>query len=214
MDPMGLIAALLAIIITLTILSIAWSGVAGAPWLPSARHRVQRMLELAAVQPDDVVYDLGSGDGRILLTAARDFGARAVGIEIDPLRCLWTRKRLALQGLDDRTDVILGNFFNEDLSEADVVTVYLRQDTNNRLMDKLWHELRPGTRVVSNTFIFPGWEVEAIDREEHLYLYHIRNDDFTTDPGTGIKSAPDRRRACKRTDEAAQSTHAPQQDEP
>jgi SAM-dependent methyltransferase len=210
MDPMGLLAALLAITITLTILSIAWSGIAGAPWLPSARHRVRRMLELAEVQPDDVVYDLGSGDGRVLLTAARDFGARAVGIEIDPLRCLWTRKRLAAQGLGDRTRVIWGNFFTENLSEADVVTVYLRQDTNNRLMDKLWRELRPGTRVVSNTFIFPGWEVETIDREEHLYLYRMPNDAT----GMDALSATDTHRARTRTDEATQSAHAPQPDEP
>ena len=194
MDPLSWIAALLAITITLTILSIAWSGIAGAPWLPSTQHRVRRMLELAEVQPDDVVYDLGSGDGRVLLTAARDFGARAVGIEIDPLRCLWTRKRLAVQGLGDPTDVIWGNFFNEDLSEADVVTVYLRQDTNNRLMDKLWHELTPGTRVVSNTFIFPGWEVETIDEDEHLYLYHV---------GDKTANANDTRKAHKRTGEGA-----------
>jgi len=194
MDPLSWIAALLAITITLTILSIAWSGIAGAPWLPSARHRVRRMLELAEVQPDDVVYDLGSGDGRVLLTAARDFGARAVGIEIDPLRCLWTRKRLAAQGLGDPTEVIWGNFFDEHLSEADVVTVYLRQDTNNRLMDKLWHELTPGTRVVSNTFIFPGWEVETIDEDEHLYLYHVRDE---------TANANDTRKAHKRTGEGA-----------
>jgi SAM-dependent methyltransferase len=176
MDPISWIAALSAVAITLTILSIAWSGVAGAPWLPSAQHRVRRMLELAEVQPGDVVYDLGSGDGRVLLTAIREFGARAVGIEIDPLRCLWTRRRLAGRGLSDRAHVIWGNFFHEDLSEADVVIVYLRQDTNNRLMDKLWHELKPGTRVVSNTFIFPGWTVETIDKDEHLYLYRIHND--------------------------------------
>ncbi len=179
MDPMSWIAALLAITITLTILSIAWSGIAGAPWLPTTRQRVHRMLELADVRPDDVVYDLGAGDGRVLLTAAQDFGARAVGIEIDPLRCLWTRKRLAARGLSDRTEVIWGNVFSEDLSGADVVTVYLRQDTNNRLMNKLWRELQPDTRIVSNTFIFPGWEVETIDRDEHLYLYRIRNDAVT-----------------------------------
>jgi cyclopropane fatty-acyl-phospholipid synthase-like methyltransferase len=209
-----MVAALLAIIITLTILSIAWSGVAGAPWLPSARHRVRRMLELAAVQPDDVVYDLGSGDGRVLLTAAQDFGARAVGIEIDPLRCLWTQKRLTAQGLDDQTDVIWGNFFNEDLSEADVVTVYLRQDTNNRLMKKLRSELRPGARVVSNTFIFPGWEVETIDREEHLYLYHIRNNTpYPATETTKAVSAADTHRGHRKMDREAQSVPAPPQDE-
>lgn len=193
-NPMSWIAALLAIAITLTILSIAWSGVAGAPWLPSARHRVRRMLELAEVRPDDVVYDLGSGDGRVLLVAARDFGARAVGIEIDPLRCLWTRKHLAVRGLSDRTEVIWGNFFHEDLSGADIVTVYLRQDTNNRLMNKLWRELKPGTRVVSNTFIFPGREVETIDRDEHLYLYRIHND---------AVNANDTHRARTKTDAGA-----------
>jgi len=196
MDPMSWIATLLAIAITVIILSIAWSGVAGAPWLPSARHRVRRMLELAEVQPEDVVYDLGSGDGRVLLVAARDFGARAVGIEIDPFRCAWTQMHLKARGLSDRAQVTWGNFFHQDLSGADVVTVYLRQDTNNRLMDKLWRELQPGARVVSNTFIFPGWEVETIDREEHLYLYRIRDE---------AVNPIDTRRAHTRTDEAAQN---------
>jgi predicted RNA methylase len=155
-------------------LSIVWPGLAGAPWLPSRRRDVRRMLKLAEVEAEDVVYDLGSGDGRVLIAAARDFEARAVGIEIEPLKYLWTKLRLRWSGVSDRARVVWGNFFSEDLSGADVVIVYLRQDTNNRLMHKLWHELRPGTRVVTNTFIFPGWEVVRMDPEAHLFLYRIR----------------------------------------
>ena len=159
---------------TLALISIVWTGPRGAPWLPSSRANVRRMLVMADLKPDEVLYDLGSGDGRVLLMAARDVGARAVGIEIDPVRCLWTRIRIAVLGLQDRVQVVRGDLFDQDMSQADVVVVYLLQPTNIKLMRKLWRELRPGTRVVSNTFIFPGWEPTYIDRERHLYLYTIR----------------------------------------
>jgi SAM-dependent methyltransferase len=159
---------------TLALISIVWTGPRGAPWLPTFRANVRRMLVMADLQPDEVLYDLGSGDGRVLFMAARDFGARAVGIEIDSLRCMWTRARIAALGVQDRVQVLHGDLFEQDVSPADVVVVYLLQPTNNKLMSKLWRELRPGTRVVSNTFIFPGWEPTHIDRERHLYLYTIR----------------------------------------
>jgi cyclopropane fatty-acyl-phospholipid synthase-like methyltransferase len=158
---------------TLTLISILWPTRFGAPWLPSSRRDIRGMLALAGVEPDEVVYDLGSGDGRVLITAARDFDARAVGIEIDPLRMAWSRLRVRMLGLGDRVTVIWGNLFNEDVSDADVVVVFLRQDTNVKLLRKLQRELRPGARVVSNTFVFPGWKTAAIDREAHLFLYRI-----------------------------------------
>lgn len=158
---------------TLILLSIMWPTRFGAPWLPSSRRDIHQMLALAELQPGEIVYDLGSGDGRVLIAATRDFDARAVGIEIDPLRLTWSRLRARLVGLGDQVTVIWGDLFSADISEADVVVVFLRQDTNVKLMRKLRRELQPGTRVVSSTFVFPGWETAAIDKKAHLFLYKI-----------------------------------------
>jgi SAM-dependent methyltransferase len=170
---MTLIVIVIILVITLIAASIVWPGVMGAPWLPSTRRAVRKMLDLAQVQPGEVIYDLGCGDGRVLIAAARDFDARAVGVEIDLLRYLWARLRVKVLGLEDTVAVVWGNLFRQDLAAADVVIVYLRQDTNIQLMSKLWRELRPGTRVVSNSFIFPGWEVVAMDRDAQLFLYRV-----------------------------------------
>jgi SAM-dependent methyltransferase len=131
---------------------------------------VRKMLTLAQVGPGDLVYDLGCGDGRMVATAARRYGARAVGIEIDPLRYAWCQALITVMGLRDRVRIVYGDFFNQDLSDADVVTCYLLQDTNNKLAGKLRQELRPGARVVSNAFTFPGLGKVRQDGDAKLYL--------------------------------------------
>jgi ubiquinone/menaquinone biosynthesis C-methylase UbiE len=129
------------------------------------------MLSMADVKPGDVVYDLGSGDGRIVTTTAREFFASSVGIDINPFWVFWTRVKVALFGLSGKVKVIWGNFFNQDLSRANVVTLYLEQGTNNRLKPKLEKELKPGTRVVSHVFTFDGWNPIKVDLESSIYLY-------------------------------------------
>jgi SAM-dependent methyltransferase len=146
------------------VISAIWPGFRGAPWV------VHKMLTMAEVGPGDLVYDLGCGDGRTIVTAARRYGARAVGVEIDPLRYLWCQILITILGLRDRVRVIYGNFFKQDLSDADVVTCYLLQDTNDMLEGKFEQELRPGTRVVSNTFTFPGLHRVRQDGQARLYL--------------------------------------------
>jgi SAM-dependent methyltransferase len=150
---------------------ILWPRFCGAPWAPTSRRTVHKMLTLARVRPGDVVYDLGSGDGRILIMAARRFGARAVGIEIDPLFYLWTRLVIAVLGLRRQVRVIRGDLFDQDLSQADVITCYLLPRTNERLVGKLERELCPGTRVVSRRFSLPGWSPVCQDDEARLYVY-------------------------------------------
>jgi SAM-dependent methyltransferase len=135
-------------------------------------NMVDKMLAMAEVGPDDLVYDLGCGDGRTIVTAARRYGARAVGVEIDPLRYLWCQALITVLGLRDRVRIVFGDFFSQDLSAADVVTCYLLQSTNNRLQRKLEQELRPGTRVVSNTFRFPGLHKVREDGDARLYLFY------------------------------------------
>ena len=162
-------AILLFIIISVIILlSIQWPSLTGAPWWPTPQKKVLRMLEMANVQADEIVYDLGCGDGRVLLTAARRFKARAVGIEIDPLRFLLVQILITIFGLRKRITVKLRNFFEQDLSEADVVFTYLLQDTNNKLFKKLDKELRPGTRIVSHNYSYPGWKLIDEDKSSRF----------------------------------------------
>jgi SAM-dependent methyltransferase len=155
------------------LISILWSHARGAPWVPTSFSKVHKMLEMAEVGPDDVVYDLGCGDGRTIVVAARRYGARAMGIEIDPMRCAWCRMLIRILGLRDRVHVVRGDFFAQNLSGADVVTCYLLQTTNEKLEGKLKQELRPGTRIVSNRFTFPGLSLVGHDDEAKLYLYEI-----------------------------------------
>lgn len=145
----------------------------GAAWEPTSRRKVRRMLELSGAGPDDVVYDLGSGDGRVIIEAAKSYDARAVGIEADPLRVIYSRLAVSLHRLKGRVKVVWGNIFHVDLSEATVVTLFLTQRTNQRLKSKLLSELRPGTRVVSYVWTFDGWAPKSTDRENELALYVV-----------------------------------------
>jgi precorrin-6B methylase 2 len=143
----------------------------GAGWEPTSRRKVKKMLEMSGVGPSDVVYDLGSGDGRVVVEAARTFHARAVGIEADPLRVLISRLAVAVLHLQGRVQVIWGNFYHADLREATVVTVFLSQRTNQKLKSKLMAELRPGTRVVSYVWTFDGWTPTLQDARNELSMY-------------------------------------------
>lgn len=164
------VLTLLIIIVLVLVISISWTNFLGAPWVPTSMSVVHKMLTIAEVGPEDLVYDLGCGDGRMIITAVRRYGARAVGIEVDPLRYLWCQMLITIMGLRERVKIVFGDFFNQDLSAADVVTCYLLQDTNDRLEDKFRQELRPGTRVVSNQFTFAGLHKVRQDGEAKLYL--------------------------------------------
>jgi ribosomal protein L11 methylase PrmA len=164
----------ITVVIALAI-SIVWTNKRGAPYVPSSMATVKKMLNLAEVKPDELVYDLGCGDGRILITAAKKYQARAVGIELDPLRWLWCQGLISILGLRDRVSIQFGDIFNQDLSKADVVICYLLPEANRKLQDKLLGELKPGTRVVSNTFLFPGIRESAQDGKVRLYLFSEEN---------------------------------------
>jgi SAM-dependent methyltransferase len=139
---------------------------------------VAAMLDLAEVSERDTVYDLGSGDGRVLLAAARDRGAKAVGIEIDPELVDHSRQAIAAAGLDDKVRVVRGDLFKQNLRPATVVTMYLKPDVNARLRPQI-DKLRPGTRIVSHQFSMGGAKPvrtvqfhSAETRDEHtLYLW-------------------------------------------
>lgn len=165
--------AILLIILIVLVISIIWTNSRGAPWVPTPMSMVHEMLTMAEVGPNDVVYDLGCGDGRIIVAAARRYGARAVGIELDPLRFLWCQMLITVLGLRDRVRIVYGNFFKQELSSASVVTCYLLRDTNKKLQGKFKAELDPNARVVSNYFTFPGLQLVNGNEEEKLYLYRL-----------------------------------------
>jgi len=154
------------------IISMVWTSRVGAPWVPTHFSTASRMLELAEITSSDVVYDLGCGDGRTLVMAARKYGAKAVGIEIDPLRYVWCQLLITVLGLRDRIKIKFGNFFHHDFSEATVVTCYLLQTTNDKLEQKFKEELAAGTRVVSNTFEFS--DLQLMHEEKNITLYRVR----------------------------------------
>ncbi len=144
-------------------------------YVPTPQAVVREMLRLAEVGPADLVYDLGSGDGRIPITAAREFGARGVGIDIDPRRIREAEANARAAGVTDRV-----RFRNEDLFEADfrdatVVTLFLSPDVNRRLRPRLLRELAPGTRVVSYWHDMGDWTPLRRVRmaEANIYLWHI-----------------------------------------
>lgn len=172
----GFVFSVLAVFVVLYglgVIWVFWTLSRGAAWVPMPKPRARQMLQMAQVKPGDVVYDLGSGDGRVLFIAAREFGAQAVGIEIDPLRCLWTKLLIRWYGLQTQVRVMWGDFFTQEISQADVVTVFLSKPTNQLLMTRLLFELRPDTRLISYIYTFPGWTPEKLDREARLYLYRV-----------------------------------------
>jgi cyclopropane fatty-acyl-phospholipid synthase-like methyltransferase len=136
---------------------------------------VNAMLELAGTSSSDVVYDLGSGDGRIVIAAAEKYGARGVGIEIDPALVAKARKNAEQAGVTDRVTFIEGNLFDADLSDATIVTLFLSFSTNRRLQSKLMTELKPGARVVSHRFEMADWppDKEVRAHGTRLYLWRI-----------------------------------------
>ncbi|HSB21376.1 MAG TPA: class I SAM-dependent methyltransferase [Anaeromyxobacteraceae bacterium] len=144
------------------------------PYEPTSPEIVQAMLRLARVRADDVVYDLGCGDGRIVIEAAR-LGARGVGVDLDPQRIREARANARVAGVEGRVDLRLGDLFEADLRPATVVMLYLWPEVNLRLRPKLLSELRPGTRVVSHTHDMGDWQPQetTVVSGHRLYLWTI-----------------------------------------
>jgi predicted RNA methylase len=149
-----------------------------APTIPTPEIVVEKMLQAGHVKPGDVVYDLGSGDGRIVIAAVQKFGARAVGVEVVPDLCRKAQDKIKALGLEDRASIVEGNVFHVDFSPATVVTMYLMTNSNERLRPNLEKYLKPGTRVVSNQFPIMGWKPVAVEHvhagmDYTIYVYEV-----------------------------------------
>ena len=144
-------------------------------YVPTRQAVANAMLELARVTPDDVVYDLGSGDGRIVVIAAQKFGARGVGVELDHQLVERSREIAREGGVADHVTFIEGDLFTTDISPATVVTLYLSTTVNMRLEPKLRRELKPGARIVSEQFRIGAWPPDVTTRAENqpLFLWTI-----------------------------------------
>ena len=134
-----------------------------APYVPSPPQVIRQMLILAQLKPREVFFDLGAGDGRAVIMAAKDFGARAVGVE---LREDLVKKALSTvyeSGLQDRVTIVNGDMFNVDLTSADVIFLYLTTSANEKVKPKLETELKPGVRVVSHDYEIVGWKPVKVE---------------------------------------------------
>ena len=142
-------------------------------WMPTGGELVTLMLKTAKVTPDDLVYDLGAGDGKIAIAAAKEFGARSIGIEFNPDMAAFAQRNAVRAGVGDRVKIINGDIFKEDFSKATVVTLYLLPDLNLKLRPILL-KMKPGTRVVSHAFTMGDWEADQeIEAGQRGYFWIV-----------------------------------------
>ncbi len=155
------------------------------PFVPTPQETVDRMLAMAKVGPNDYLIDLGSGDGRIPITAAKKFGIKAMGVDLNPVRIAESNDNAKKEGVTDKVEFKQGDLFQQDISKATVLTMYLLPDVNMKLRPKIWSDLKPGTRIVSHAFSMGDWTPEATttgpDGRNTVYLWIV------PDPKVGPK---------------------------
>jgi SAM-dependent methyltransferase len=166
-----LVLGLFFVLLLLILYFVFGSFLFGAGYQPTPRKVADRMLDLASVTPEDVVYDLGAGTGGLMFRAAREGGARAVGVEVEPLRILILRARRRLGPAGERIRLVWGDLFKLDYREATVVLLFLWPDAMGRLRPRFESELPKGARVVSHWHPVPGWTPTVEDPNLRVYLY-------------------------------------------
>jgi SAM-dependent methyltransferase len=166
----------LAFFILLFFITLLWILIPAFYRLPSVHtkpERIRKALKLASLRPNEVFYDLGSGDGRVLLIAAREFGAKAVGIEIGPVQRGFSWLRVYYNGVSQNVRIEAGNFYKADLREADVVYIYATSKEVVKLAPHLDERMKPGARVVSISADFPEWEPSTFDDRDLIFVYEM-----------------------------------------
>lgn len=162
---------LLLIFITILLAIFIFSVFLGAPYVPTPRFKIKRILKLAELKRGEVLYDLGSGDGQIIIEAAKNYVVKAIGVEINPFLVYFSRKKIRKVGMEGKIKVCFGSIFKKDISDANVIIIYLTQLANNRLEKKLLSELKPGTRIISLSFIFK--KIPLVKSHHNIRLYQI-----------------------------------------
>jgi SAM-dependent methyltransferase len=143
------------------------------PYVPTPQNVVDKMLDIGKVGKDDVLYDLGCGDGRIVITAAKERGARGVGIDLNPQRISEAKANAESAGVTDKVKFMVGDLFKANFGEATVVTLYLLPDVNRAIRPQLWKQLKVGTRVVSHDFdMGPEWPPQKVEQVGHKTIYY------------------------------------------
>lgn len=153
---------LLAFITTVTVAQITTGKRPDVPYVPTRTPVLDAMLKLANVSKNDVLYDLGCGDGRIVIKAAKEYGAKGIGVDIDPERIKEANANARAAGVADKVNFIHGDLFDADFSKATVVTLYLLPSVNMKLRPILLQQLEPGTRIVSHAFDMGDWEPDEM----------------------------------------------------
>lgn len=161
-------AIIVLIIALLYVLVPAWYGL---PPISTHPDRIRKALELANLQPNETLYDLGCGHGQLLVIATKEFGANAVGIEAGPVQCFISWINCLRSGVSSKVRIEARDFFKSDLSEADVVFAYLTSKYAEKLEKKFQSELKSGARVITVTFELPNWQALKFDREQLVWVY-------------------------------------------
>ncbi|MBE0636019.1 methyltransferase domain-containing protein [Candidatus Bipolaricaulota bacterium] len=157
----------------ITLLWIAWNLTLDALWQPTDPVTMRRLLTLSGIKPGERLIDLGCGDGRFVVAAAKEFGAHATGVEIDPFRVLYAKAWIWLARLSDRAKVIRGNMYDVDVSDADVVILFLSATSNFRLQKRLREQLADGARVVSYYHPMWGWQPDLVGEARDGYPIYV-----------------------------------------
>lgn len=166
----------LGLSILVFILALLWiliPALYGLPPVPTKPERIRKALKLVNLQPNEVLYDLGAGDSRVLLIAAREFGAKAVGIEVGPIQCALIWLRAVASGFGNQIQIRWANFYQADLRDADVVFVYATSKEVVKLASHLEKQMKKGSRVVSVSADFSEWEPSAFDDRDLIFVYEM-----------------------------------------
>ena len=171
-----LIQGILLILIILLLYLLSWFWPPDSPWAPwwsTDRKTALIMCKMAKVKKNDIIYDLGCGEGTALITAAKEYGSKGVGVEIDPWRAWYARSLVNLFGLQDKITIIRQDLFKQCIEEASVVFIYLVPKAIQRLKRKILSELKPGTRVICYRYKIPYLNLISEDKERVVYVYEI-----------------------------------------
>ncbi|HLO30673.1 MAG TPA: hypothetical protein VK249_16125 [Anaerolineales bacterium] len=168
-----LVYGLSLILIILILLWMLVPALYGLPPVPTKLGRIRKALKLANLQPNEALYDLGAGDGRVLFIAAREFGAKTVGIEVGPVQCLLIWLRAITSGAGNQVQIRWANFYKADLHEADVIFVYATSKEIVKLAPHLENQLKQGARVISISADFLEWEPQEFDNRDLVFIYEM-----------------------------------------